>query len=147
MSFETVGGSVWDGRQPMRIREARFTESETWTAVFRANGEPERRCLVWLFPVTNPNARRSPNWEGLSQATLREAMANLTNEQRRALRLLSRRLDGCAEAALLAEGFSIGQLAELALDGLIETKRSPVGSGRHSVWMQITEAGRKAITE
>jgi hypothetical protein len=74
-------------------------------------------------------------------------MAKLTDEKRRALRVLSRRLDGCAEAALLAEGFSIGQLAELALEGLVETKRAPVGSGRHSVWMQITEAGRKAITE
>jgi DNA-binding MarR family transcriptional regulator len=74
-------------------------------------------------------------------------MAKLTNEQRRALRLLSRRLDGCAEAVLLAEGFSIGQLAELALEGLVETKRAPVGGGRHSVWIKITEAGRKAITE
>lgn len=59
MSFETVGGCVWDGRQPIRIREARLTESETWTAVFQANGEAEQRCLVWLFPVTNPSARRS----------------------------------------------------------------------------------------
>jgi hypothetical protein len=74
-------------------------------------------------------------------------MAELSDEQRRALRLLSRRLDGCAEEVLLAEGFSIGQLAELALEGLVETKRAPVGSGRHSVWIKITEEGRKAIAE
>jgi DNA-binding PadR family transcriptional regulator len=47
----------------------------------------------------------------------------------------------------LAEGFSIGQLADLALDGLIEKKRAPVGSGHHSVWIKITELGRKAIEE
>ena len=61
MSCESVGGRVWDGRQPVRIREAVIEEIETWMAVFRANGEPERRCLVWLIPVTDPNARRSPN--------------------------------------------------------------------------------------
>jgi hypothetical protein len=61
MSYETIDGGVWDGRQPVRIREAVIEEIETWMAVFRANGEPERRCLVWLVPVTDPNARRSPN--------------------------------------------------------------------------------------
>jgi hypothetical protein len=61
MSYETVCGPAWDGRQPIRIREAFFAEIEAWTAVFRANGEPERRCLVWLIPVTDPNARRSLN--------------------------------------------------------------------------------------
>jgi hypothetical protein len=74
-------------------------------------------------------------------------MTDLTDEQRRALRVLACSLDGCAEAVLLAEGFSIGQLAELALEGLAETKRAPVGGGRHRVWMNITEAGRKAIAE
>jgi DNA-binding MarR family transcriptional regulator len=73
-------------------------------------------------------------------------MAKLSNERRRALRILARHLDGCAEAVLLAEGFSIGQLAELALEGLAETRRAQVGS-RHRVWIKITEAGRKAIAE
>jgi hypothetical protein len=73
-------------------------------------------------------------------------MANLTNEQRRALRILARHLDGCAEAVLLAEGFSVGQLAELAIEGLAETRRAQVGS-QHRVWMKITEAGRQAIAE
>jgi hypothetical protein len=60
MSHETSTGQVWDGQQPMRIREAHLEEIGTWTSVFRANGEPERRCLVWLLPITDPNARRSP---------------------------------------------------------------------------------------
>jgi hypothetical protein len=74
-------------------------------------------------------------------------MANLNTDQRRALRILARYLDGCAEAVLLADGFSIGQLAELALEGLVETKRAQVGSSRHRAWMKITEAGRQAIAE
>jgi hypothetical protein len=61
MSYETVGGCVWDGRRPMRIREALIEEIETWMGVFRANGEPERRCSVWLIPVADPDPRRSPN--------------------------------------------------------------------------------------
>jgi hypothetical protein len=61
MSHESVGRRVWDGRKPIRIREALLEEIETWTAVFRTNGEPERRCLVWLVPVTDPDARQSLN--------------------------------------------------------------------------------------
>jgi hypothetical protein len=62
MSYEAAAGCrAWDGRQPIRAREAAFAEVETWTAVFRAGGEPERRCLVWLIPVTNRTAHRSPN--------------------------------------------------------------------------------------
>jgi hypothetical protein len=61
MSYESVGRRVWDGRQPIRIREVLLEEIETWTAVFRTNGEPERRCLVWLVPVTDPDARQSLN--------------------------------------------------------------------------------------
>jgi hypothetical protein len=41
-SCESVGGGVWDGRQPIRFREALLQEVETWKAVFRTNGEPER---------------------------------------------------------------------------------------------------------
>jgi hypothetical protein len=55
-----------------------------------------------------------------------------------------RHLDGCAEAVLLAEGFSVGQLALLALEGLAET--GP-GQGGQRVWIRITEAGRQAIAE
>jgi DNA-binding MarR family transcriptional regulator len=73
-------------------------------------------------------------------------MAKLSDEQTRALRILGRHLEGCAEDVLLAEGFSIDQLAVLALDGLVETRRAQRGS-RHRVWIQITAAGRKAIAE
>jgi hypothetical protein len=61
MSYEIVGGRAWDGQQPMRVREALLEEIDVWGTVFRANGEPERRCLVWLSAVTNPSARRDPN--------------------------------------------------------------------------------------
>jgi hypothetical protein len=73
-------------------------------------------------------------------------MAKLSDEQRRALRILARHLDGCAEEVLLAEGFSVGQLAALALEGLAETRRA-LGGSRQRVWMRITDAGRKAIAE
>jgi hypothetical protein len=73
-------------------------------------------------------------------------MAKVSDEQRRALRILAHHLEGCAEEVLLAEGFSVGQLAVLALDGLAETRRAQRGS-RHRVWIQITAAGRQAITE
>ena len=61
MTYEITSGRVWDGRRPIRIREALLKEMETWVAVFQAHGEPGRRCLVWLIPVTDPNTRRSPN--------------------------------------------------------------------------------------
>jgi hypothetical protein len=73
-------------------------------------------------------------------------MARLSDEQRRALRILADHPEGCAEEALLAEGFSVGQLAVLALDGFAETRRAQHGS-RHRVWIEITAAGRKAIAE
>jgi hypothetical protein len=71
-------------------------------------------------------------------------MTKLKEEQRRALRILARHLDGCAEAALLAEGFSVSQLAVLVLEGLAEARLGEIVN-RRKVWMQITEADRKAI--
>jgi hypothetical protein len=73
-------------------------------------------------------------------------MPDLNGEQWRALRLLARRLDGCAEAVLLAEGFTVGQLAVLVVNGLAETKLTAVG-GRQQVWIRITAEGRKAVAE
>jgi hypothetical protein len=64
-------------------------------------------------------------------ATLSYNMAKLTDEQRRALQLLAREHAGCAEVVLLAEGFSVGQLAEMPAGGdlgaILEAarKRSP----------------------
>jgi hypothetical protein len=72
-------------------------------------------------------------------------MADLTDEQRRALRLLARP-GGCAEAVLLAEGFSVGQLAVLVIDGFAKMYRKATDVGS-VVWMEITEEGRKAIAE
>jgi hypothetical protein len=60
LSYETVRGQVWDREQRICVREAFPGEIDTWGAVFRADGEPERRCLVWLCPVTNTNSRRNP---------------------------------------------------------------------------------------
>jgi hypothetical protein len=69
-----------------------------------------------------PNRKEQPPRESLTGA-----MARLTKEQRRALRIRARHLDGCAEAVLSAEGFSVGQMAELALKG---PSRTPAGRHR-----------------
>ena len=77
-------------------------------------------------------------------------MAKLNDEQRRALSVLERHPDGCAEAVLLAEGFSVGQLAVLVVDGFAKMRRTATNIGgrqKNVVWMEITEAGRKAIAE
>jgi hypothetical protein len=81
--------------------------------------------------------------------TDRAAMAKLNDDQRRILEMLAHQ-DGCAEAVLLAEGFSIDQLAGLVVQGCAVMQRRRVdisGRMRTVVWMQITEAGRKAIGE
>jgi hypothetical protein len=79
----------------------------------------------------------------------RGAMAKLNDHQRRTLEMLAHQ-DGCAEAVLLADGFSIDQLAGLVVQGFAVMQRRRVdisGRMRTVVWMQITEAGRKAITD
>jgi len=43
---------------------------------------------------------------------------NLTDEQRRALRILARHLYGCGEGVLMLEGFTVSQLAALVIGGL-----------------------------
>jgi hypothetical protein len=76
-------------------------------------------------------------------------MAKLNNDQRRILNTLAHQ-DGCAEAALLADGFSIDQLAGLVVQGcaVMQRRRVEISGGmRTVVWMQITEAGRDAIAE
>ena len=75
-------------------------------------------------------------------------MAKLNDDQRRALKTLAHQ-DGCAEAVLLADGFS-DQLAGLAIEGYAVMQRRRVdlsGRERTVVWMQITEEGRRAIAE
>ena len=44
--------------------------------------------------------------------------ANLSDEERRALKSLANHPNGCDEAVLLADGFTVGQLAGLVIDGL-----------------------------
>jgi hypothetical protein len=78
------------------------------------------------------------------------ANGEATEEYRRALQVLAREPVGCAEVALLAEGFSVGQLAALAMDGF--AKRRPIvtnvgGREKIVVWMQITDAGRAALAD
>jgi hypothetical protein len=75
-------------------------------------------------------------------------MTKLTEEQRRALRVLSRHSTGCAEALMRAHGFSVEQLAGLVSKGLATmepTLTDVSGEKRLVVWMQITAPGRQAI--
>jgi hypothetical protein len=85
------------------------------------------RDLVGMFRAPNPN-----------------------DIERRALNSLADHPEGCDEAVLLAEGFHVGQLALLVVDGLATMQRRPANVGgreRTVIWMQITEAGRKAVAE
>jgi hypothetical protein len=78
------------------------------------------------------------------------AMADLTDEQQRALQLLAGHGDGCAEAVLLADGFHVGQLAVLVVDGLATMRRTATivgGRQKNVVWMEVTDEGRKAIAD
>jgi hypothetical protein len=64
------------------------------------------------------------------------------------LRRLARHPDGCAEAELLADGLSIGQLTDLVIDGFAKMQPTVTALGECEkivVWVLITAAGRKAI--
>jgi hypothetical protein len=77
-------------------------------------------------------------------------MAMLNDEGTRSLEALARDPDGCAEAVLLADGFTIKLLSGLVIDGFatLERRRTNVrGRERPVLWMQITEAGRQAISD
>jgi hypothetical protein len=77
-------------------------------------------------------------------------MPNLNDEQLRAPRLQARHPDGCAEAVLVAKGFSVGQLAVLVIDWFANMYRTVTDVGgrqKDVVWMEFTEEGRKAIAE
>jgi hypothetical protein len=72
-------------------------------------------------------------------------MTKLNDERRRALKVLARHPDGCAEALLLADGLHAGLLTVLVFDGLAEMQRivTEIGDRRRTVtWMKITPAGR-----
>jgi hypothetical protein len=74
-----------------------------------------------------------------------DAMADLTDEQLRALRLLAR-YSRCPGTVLLEQGFSYDQLSDLVVDGLAKLEPSITREGG-VVWAAITAAGRKAIAE
>jgi hypothetical protein len=77
-------------------------------------------------------------------------MAKLTNEQRRALRLLARRRNGCAKVLLLGYGLEPAELTALVQNGLATVTSRDTRQRRRSVpvaWITITEAGREAIAE
>jgi hypothetical protein len=61
---------------------------------------------------------------------------------------LARYPDGCAEAELLVDGFTISQLTDLVVDGLATGRVARIaldGREKAVVWMKITAAGRKEI--
>jgi hypothetical protein len=71
-------------------------------------------------------------------------------DRRRALELLAASRDGCAQAILIAHGFSIEQMVELVRDGLATAHRQRVIVGKRTIEvarMKITEAGRQALTD
>jgi hypothetical protein len=77
-------------------------------------------------------------------------MVILSDEDRRALNLLSRHPDGCDEAVLLTDGFTVRQLAGLVIDGFATGSVARIaldGREKPVVWMTISNAGRKAIAD
>jgi hypothetical protein len=69
-------------------------------------------------------------------------MADLTDEQRRALRLLARSPNGCTH------GFESTIIGKFMLDGLAtaEIHDTKIAGRRVKVvWLQITAAGRRAL--
>jgi hypothetical protein len=76
-------------------------------------------------------------------------VAKLSDEQRRALRILARSPNGCIEARMMAFGFAHAFLGKLALDGLALARPQDTRAGRRPmiVVMTITTAGRMALAE
>jgi hypothetical protein len=81
---------------------------------------------------------------------LPQSMPKLTDEQRRALRLLASIPNGCTETLMLARGFELSMLRTLPRDGLAGAEPyNTFARGQHITMtlMRITEAGRKAIAQ
>jgi hypothetical protein len=75
-------------------------------------------------------------------------MADLSDEERQALKTLAGHSDGCGEAVLLTDGFTVRQLAGLVIDGFATGSVARIaldGREKPVVWMKITEAGKQAI--
>jgi hypothetical protein len=75
-------------------------------------------------------------------------MANLTQERRRALRMLEGSPSGRSESIMLAHGFTAGVLDGLVRDGFAtmqpSVSRDEIGL-TIVAWMQITDAGRETL--
>jgi len=72
----------------------------------------------------------------------------ISDEQRRALRLLGRNPKGYTEAMLMAHGFTIAMVAVLARDGFVTATPQTGRAGKRPVKivrLRITDAGRHAI--
>jgi hypothetical protein len=66
------------------------------------------------------------------------------DEQRRALRLLAGTPNGCTEAEMQTHGFELATLGDLMFRGLaLAAPRDALPV----MWIEITEAGRKAIAD
>jgi uncharacterized protein YjaZ len=66
------------------------------------------------------------------------------------LQALARDATGSAETVLVAEGFSIGELATLVMDGLAKRRSIVTNVGGRDeivVWIQITEKGQAALAK
>jgi hypothetical protein len=62
--------------------------------------------------------------------------------------LLASCRDGCAEAIMLAHGFTVAQMVELVRDGLATATAERVVAGNRTIEIarvRITEAGRRAL--
>jgi hypothetical protein len=64
-----------------------------------------------------------------------------TTERVRALRLLARYPDGCAETLMLARGFTVALLAGLVCDRFATAELNSV----NVVWIEITDLGREML--
>jgi hypothetical protein len=72
----------------------------------------------------------------------------LNRDQRWALRLLAAAPNGATEAIMLAHGFTVSLLDDLALRGLATTEKRAMRAGRRPIkvtWLMITDAGRQAL--
>jgi hypothetical protein len=99
-----------------------------------------------MFSLAHSGSRSRPT----SQPQLIPAMAELSDEQLRALLLLARSPKGCTEALLMAHGFESAMLGQLVLDGLARAEVHDMKIARRRVtvaWVHITEAGRKAAAD
>jgi hypothetical protein len=70
------------------------------------------------------------------------------NPKRRALELLAASRDGCTEAIMLAHGFTVEQMVDLCVAGLVTATPERIVAGGRTIevaTMRITEAGRRAL--